>query len=85
MVYKDLDISIARFEDGVAIVPLPDGQILCIPEEDATIEELEIISEIKLDVESRPVEEIEEPEPEPSIDEYLVDLDFRLSMIELGI
>ena len=53
MEYKDLDISTARFEDGVAIVPLPDGQILCIPEEDATTEELGIIQQIKEDAANR--------------------------------
>jgi len=31
------------------------------------------------------IENIPEPEPQPSIEEYLLDLDFRISCIELGV
>lgn len=67
MKYKDKEVPISNcnFNNGVAIIPLPDGSIDCIPEDGATESELSIIQQIKEDVESRP-----EPEPiEPNIDE----------------
>ncbi|QOX63664.1 hypothetical protein FRZ06_10025 [Anoxybacterium hadale] len=87
MLYKDheIDISTTNYTAGVAIIPLPDGSIVCIPEEGATVEELELIQRIRDDVESRPAPEPIDVAPEPTTEEYLVDLDFRLSMIELGL
>lgn len=87
MLYKDqeIDISTTNYFEGVAILPLPSGEIVCIPEDGATQEELELIQQIRADVENRPA-----PEPviaviEPTMEEYLLDLDFRLSMVELGL
>lgn len=87
MIYKEheIDIATTNFSDGVAIIPLPDGSIVCVPEEGATADELEVILQIRADVESRP-----QPEPvivpvEPTTAEYLIDLDFRVSLIELGL
>lgn len=49
----EIDIATTNFTDGVAILPLPDGSIKCLPEQDATAEELAIIAEVKADVENR--------------------------------
>ena len=88
MLYKEQEIDIATtfYSEGVAIIPLATGEIVGIPEDGATPEELDIIQQIKDDVESRP--EPEPPpyaEPEPTVEEYLIDLDYRLSMFELGL
>lgn len=58
MIYKEheIDLTKTNYSDGVAIMPLPDGSIVCIPEQDATADELGIISEIKADVENRIIE-----------------------------
>ncbi len=88
MFYKDkeIDISTTNYSEGVAILPLPTGEIVCIPENGATHEELEIIRQIKEDVEGRSEPEpLPYAEPGPTIEEYLIDLDYRLSMFELGL
>ena len=74
--YKDHEIDIAKtnFSDGVAILPLPTGEIVCIPEEGATAEELELIEQIKADVAGRPPVEIPTVEALPSVEEQLSEL-----------
>lgn len=79
------NLSTTNYSEGVAIIPLPTGEIICIPKEGATAEEMELIQHIRDDVNNRP-----EPEPvvvttEPTAEEYLIDLDYRLSMFELGL
>jgi hypothetical protein len=56
--YRDIEIDITQcnFTDDVAIIPL-NGEIVCLPLEDATAEELEIIQAIRDDVEGRPIPE----------------------------
>ena len=78
MKYKEheIDISITSFSEGVAIIPLEDGTIVCISEQDATEEELVIIAEIKADVKARPVIEVPEVIPQPTSEE-------RISSLEL--
>ncbi|MBN7773152.1 hypothetical protein [Clostridium aminobutyricum] len=52
----EIDISTTNYSDGVAIIPLPTGEIVCIPEEDATAEEMGIIEQIKADASARTIE-----------------------------
>lgn len=87
MIYKDheIDISTANYTEGVAIILLQEGSIVCIPEDGATAEELELIQQIKDDVSNRPELEPVIVPVEPTTEEYLIDLDFRMSMIELGL
>ena len=58
MTYKNFEIqpSSCAYTDGVAIIPLLNGEILCLPEEDCTAEEMELIQAIRDDVEGRVVE-----------------------------
>jgi hypothetical protein len=58
MTYKNFEINLSQcnFIDNVAIIPL-NGEIVCLPLEDATTEELEIIQAIRDDVEGRPIPE----------------------------
>lgn len=62
--YRDFEIDVltTNFANGCAIIPLPDG-LVCLPEQDATLEELEIIQQIKDDVEARPKPEVVEVKP----------------------
>lgn len=87
MIYKnhEVEISTTSYSDGVVILPLPSGEVVCIPEEGATAEELELIQQIREDVSGRPDLEPVIVTAEPTAEEYLLDLDFRLSMMELGI
>jgi hypothetical protein len=58
MTYKNFEINLSQcnFTDDVAIIPL-NGEIVCLPLEDATADELEIIQAIRDDVEGRPIPE----------------------------
>jgi hypothetical protein len=82
---QEIDIRAINYSEGVAIIPLSDDSIVCIPEDGATAEELELIQQIRDDVESRPAFEPVIAPVEPTTEEYLVDLDFRVSMIKLGL
>lgn len=58
MKYKEYEIDIEKtnYNEGVAILNLPDDSILCIPEDGANTEELNIIQQIKEDVRKRVVQ-----------------------------
>ncbi|GEM_PF-5384887 len=73
MKYKEyeIDISTANYSDRVAIIPLSDGSIICIPEENATGEEKEVICQIKEDVAGRSVEEVPVMEIIPTTEERI--------------
>jgi len=73
MKYKNIEIDIAdtNYVEGAATVSLPTGEIVCIPEQDATLEELDIIRQIKEDVALRPVLEIVPSVPMPTTEERL--------------
>jgi hypothetical protein len=80
MKYKDIEVDISKtnFVGGVAIIPLPDESMLCIPEEGATQEELEIIQQIKEDVAKRPV-----ITPEPG--EHITTSEERIDLLQQAV
>jgi hypothetical protein len=84
MLYKDIevDIAITNYSDGVAIIPFPD-EVVCIPEDGATLEELEIIRQIKEDVAGRPVVEPEPVVAPPTAEERLAALEDKLAQSEV--
>ncbi len=87
MIYKEheIDITATDFLEGVAIIPLPNGEIVCIPEDGATSEELNIIQIIKADVEARPPIEHEPITPEPTLEQRnRADIDYLLMMTDLA-
>jgi hypothetical protein len=83
MKYKefDIDVSTTSYSDGVAILPLPDGSLICIPEEGATPEELEIIRQIREDVAGRPVQEPEEVVAAPTAEDRLAAVEEALAAL----
>lgn len=48
-----INIDKCNYAEGVAVLSLPDGGIMCLPEEDATPDELEVIQSIRAEVETR--------------------------------
>lgn len=78
----DIDISTTNYSNGVAIIPLPNNEIICIPEENATIEQLNIIQQIKHNVEKRPKPEPVEVKQTPTQEQRISDLE--LLALQLG-
>ena len=71
MRYNDveIDISNTNYVENAVTMLLPDGTIVCIPEQDATLDELAIINEIKADVALRPVLEVIPSDPIPTLED----------------
>ena len=87
MIYKEheIDITTTDYLEGVVVIPLPGGEIVCISEEGATSEELKIIQLIKADVEERPPIEHEPITPEPTLEQRnRADIDYLLMMTDLA-
>ena len=84
MIYRDqeIDISKTNYNERVAMLPLQDGSIISIPEQDATAEELQIINTIKADVASRPIEEPPAIQTQPTSEQKLrADIDYLSAMM----
>lgn len=75
--YKEheIDISTTNYSDGVVIIPLPNNEIVCIPEENCTSKEYEIIQCIKEDVKKRPVIEPVDIKPQPTQEDRISQLE----------
>ena len=81
-----LNLDKTDLKDNVLIITNNDGSIQCIPEDGATVEELRWFEEFRQAYpDGKPQPAIEPQEPQPTIEDYLVDLDYRLSMKELGV
>lgn len=72
--------------NNTLIITNDDGSIQCIPEDGATEDEKAMFDEFRQAYpDGKPAPPIEPQTPQPTQDDYLLDLDYRLSKIELGV
>lgn len=82
----NLNLDKTDLRDNILIITNDDGSIQCIPEDGATVEELSWFEEFRHAYpEGKPQPVIEPQEPQPSTEDYLIDLDYRISKKELGV
>lgn len=81
-----LDLDKADLKDNVLIIANDDGSIQCIPEDGATEDEKAMFDEFRQAYPDGKPQPVIEPQPSQQTEEdYLLDLDYRLSKIELGV
>ncbi|WP_315065871.1 hypothetical protein [uncultured Clostridium sp.] len=81
-----LDFDKTNLRDGVLIIQNADDSITCIPEDGATEDEKAMFTEFRQAYPNgKPVSPVKKQAPQPTQDDYLLDLDYRLSKIELGV
>jgi len=88
MIYKDyeIDIDTINYNKGIAIIPLPSGEIVCIPEEIFTQEERQLVDEyIKLHANDTEPEVVEPLTPVKTELEILRETVDALVLASLGV
>jgi len=72
--------------ENTLIITNDDGSITCIPEEGCTADEKAMFDEFRVEYpDGKPQPVVEQQPLVPSQEDYLLDLDYRLSLIELGV
>ncbi len=81
-----LNLDKTDLKEGVLIITNNDGSITCIPEDGATTDELALFDEFRQAYPNGKSQSVVEPQaPQPTEEDYLLDSDYRLSKIELGV
>lgn len=81
-----LNLDKTNLVNGMLIITNDDGSIQCIPEDGATEDEKAMFDEFRQAYPNGKPQPVIEPQPpQPTEEDYLLDLDYRLSKIELGV